>query len=126
MPRIGSRNRAARSRLIAGWLLLGLVFACLFTGCSSQDAAPLATKACAHVERALAVEHKAATAGPVEAARLQTEVLDQVRAAVPFAAQAAGDDTTWQPLEATLSESNRVPVHYLLPALAAQCAGVSG
>ena len=41
-----------------------------------------------------------------------------------FAAEAAGEDTTWQALEATLSESNRVPVHYLLPALSAQCAGV--
>jgi len=29
-------------------------------------------------------------------------------------AEAAGEDTTWQPLVATLSESNRVPLHFLL------------
>ena len=49
-----------------------------------------------------------------------------VAGAGPLAAQAAGDDTTWQPLDATLSESNRVPLRFLLPALAAQCAGVAG
>ncbi len=79
-----------------------------------------------HVERALTAAHKAAAAGPSEAAQLQSEVVDQVRAALPFAARAAGDNTTWQPLDATLSESNRVPVRLLLPALAAQCAGVAG
>ncbi|MGO9962087.1 MAG: hypothetical protein ACLPUG_01500 [Acidimicrobiales bacterium] len=86
----------------------------------------MASQACVHVERALTAAHKAATARPFEAARLQSEVVDEVRAALPFAARAAGDDTTWQPLDATLSESNRVPVRYLLPALAAQCAGVAG
>jgi hypothetical protein len=105
--------------------VLGLVCGALFTGCSSQDAAPLASQACAHVERALTVAHQAGGASPAKAAKLQTEALDQVRAALPYAAQAAGDDTTWQPLDATLSESNRVPVHFLLPALAAQCAGVA-
>jgi hypothetical protein len=79
-----------------------------------------------HVERALTAAHKAVAASPSEAAKLQSEVVDQVRAALPFAARAAGDDTTWQPLDATLSESNRVPVRLLLPALAAQCAGVAG
>jgi hypothetical protein len=126
MPRVGSTNRPARPRLIAGWVTLGLVCGAAFTGCSSQDAAPLASQACAHVERALTAAHKAAAAGPSEAAQLQSEVVDQVRAALPFAARAAGDNTTWQPLDATLSESNRVPVRLLLPALAAQCAGVAG
>jgi len=55
---------------------------------------------------------------------LRTEALDQIRAALPLAAVAAGEDTTWQALEATLSESNRVPLRYLLPALSAQCAGM--
>lgn len=67
--------------------------------------------------------HKTATS-PAQARQLQTEALDQIRAAVPLAAEAAGEDTTWQALEATLSESSRVPLHYLLPTLAAQCAGV--
>jgi hypothetical protein len=125
MPRVGSTNRPTRPWLIAGWVVLGLVCGAIFTGCSSQDAAPLASQACVHVERALMAAHKAA-ADPSEAAKLQGEVIDQVRVALPFAARAAGDDTTWQPLDATLSESNRVPVRLLLPALASQCAGVAG
>ncbi len=67
-----------------------------------------------------------ASASPAQAARLASDALDQVRAALPLAAEAAGEDTTWQPLVATLSESNRVPLRFLLPALAAQCAGASG
>ena len=86
----------------------------------------VAGQACAHVDRALTAEHRAASAGTGQAAHLESEALDQVRAALPLAAEAAGVDTTWQPLDATLSESNRVPLRFLLPALAAQCAGVAG
>jgi len=104
--------------------VIALACGAILTGCTSQDAAPLAGQACAHVERALTAEHEATSAGPSQRARLQSEALEQVRTALPFAAEAAGDDTSWQALDATLSESNRVPVHFLLPALAAQCAGV--
>ena len=79
-----------------------------------------------HVERALTAAHKAAAAGASEAAKLQSQVLDQVRAALPFVARAAGDDTTWQPLDATLSESNRVPVRLLLPAVGGPMRSESG
>ncbi|MGO9334640.1 MAG: hypothetical protein ACLQCU_11455 [Acidimicrobiales bacterium] len=113
----------ARSRLAAGCLVLALSFGSILAGCAGQHAQATARQACAHVERGLAAEHKAATVGPAQAARLETEALDQMRAALPLAAVAANADTTWQPLEATLSESNRVPLRYLLPALADQCAG---
>ena len=81
MPRVGSRSRSARPRLIAGCAVLGLVCGALFTGCSSQDAAPLASQACAHVERALTVAHQAGGASPAKAAKLQTEALDQLQQA---------------------------------------------
>lgn len=103
--------------------MLALLAGSLLTGCSSQGARNLANQACAHVERGLAAEHKAASAGSVRARVLRAEALDQIRTALPLAAVAAGQDTTWQALEATLSESNRVPLAYLLPALSAQCAG---
>ena len=54
------------------------------------------------------------------------DVAAEINGAAGRAAEAAGDDTTWQPLVATLSESNRVPLNYLLPALAAQCSVDSG
>jgi hypothetical protein len=105
-------------------VVLALLCGASLTSCSSNGAAGLASQACAHIERGLAAAGKESSASPARAARLQVEVLAQIRAAVPLAAVAAGEDTTWQALEATLSESSRVPVHYLLPALAAQCAGV--
>lgn len=97
----------------------------LLGGCSSSDARALAAQACRHVERGLAEEQQASTAGSAaRASALRTLALNEIRQAVPFAAEAAGDDTSWQALEATLGESSRVPVRYLLPALSAQCAGV--
>ncbi|MGA3216477.1 MAG: hypothetical protein ABSD97_12415 [Acidimicrobiales bacterium] len=123
MPPTGSANRPAWSHLAAAFIVLAIGCSAALTGCSGQDSQALADQACSHIERGLTAAHKTATS-PAQARQLQTEALDQIRAAVPLAAEAAGEDTTWQALEATLSESSRVPLHYLLPALAAQCAGV--
>ncbi len=116
----------ARPRLVASFVGLALLCGTVLTGCAHQDASGLVDQACSKIERGLAAERQAASAGPVEASRLKSEALGYIRAALPLAAVAAGEDTTWQALDATLSESNRVPLSYLLPALAAQCAGVSG
>ena len=116
----------ARPRLVASFVGVALLCGTVLTGCAHQDAAALANQACSKIERGLAKERQAASAGPAQASRLRTEALGYIRAALPLAAVAAGEDTTWQALDATLSESNRVPLHYLLPALAAQCASVSG
>lgn len=118
-------NSLERPRLVAGFVALSLVFAGALTGCSGSGAGGLAAQACAHIERGLAAAHSASTTTPAQAAKLRAEALAQIRAALPLAAVAAGEDTTWQALEATLSESSRVPLRYLLPALSAQCAGVS-
>jgi hypothetical protein len=112
--------------LVAGCILLALSCSAALTGCSNQDAAVLAKQACSHVELGLAAERKASSANRAQATRLEAEALDQVRAALPLAAVAAGEDTSWQALDATLSESNRVPLHYLVGALGAQCSNPSG
>jgi hypothetical protein len=64
---------------------------------------------------------KAGDAATADARR--SAALTQLRMALPLAARAANSDGTWQPLMATLSESNRVPEAYLVQALAAQCPG---
>lgn len=115
-----------RPRLVACCLALALSCGAVVSGCGTGDAQPLAKQACAHVELGLAAEHKAASVGAAQAARLEGEALDQIRAALPLAAVAANDDTTWQALDATLSESNRVPLRYLIPALTAQCGSSAG
>ena len=125
MPRIGSRSSSARPRLVALGTVVALACGGLLTGCASQDATPLASRACAHVESALAAEHKAASAGPVQAAQLGSEALDQVRAALPFAAQAAGDGHDMAAAGRHLERVQPGAGALLLPALAAQCAGVA-
>ena len=104
--------------------MLALACGAGIAGCSSQDSQALVNRACSHIERGLAAAHEAASVSPAQAMQLQAEALDQIRDAVPLAAEAAGDDTTWQALEATLSESSRAPLRYLLPALASQCEAV--
>jgi uncharacterized protein YwlG (UPF0340 family) len=111
--------------LVACCVVAALSCGTLLTGCSNQ-ATSLASQACAHVERGLTAERKAASASRAQAVRLKEEALDQIRAALPLAAVAAGQDTAWQALEATLSESNRVPLKNLVIALAAQCASPGG
>jgi len=114
-----------RPRLVASFVGLALLCGTALTACAHQDASALADQACSKVERGLAAERQAESAGPLQGSRLKVEALGYIRAALPLAAVAAGEDMTWQALDATLSESNRVPLRYLLPALAAQCASVS-
>jgi hypothetical protein len=111
---------------VAGCFALVLSCSIALTACASGDAKALASQACTQVEHGLAAETKAARVDHAQAVHLQAVALADVRAALPFAAEAAGDDTTWQALEATLSESNRVPLRYLWPALTAQCANSAG
>lgn len=47
--------------------------------------------------------------------------LNVLRQALPLASIAAGTNGGWQPLEATLSETNRVAATTLLPALQTEC-----
>jgi hypothetical protein len=126
MPQFGSANSLARPQLVASCIVLALSCGVVLSGCGHQNAAALANQACAHVERGLAAERRAASVSRARAAHLEAEALDEVRAALPLASIAAGEDTTWQALDATLSESNRVPLSYLIPALTAQCASADG
>ncbi len=123
-PRSGSGNSPRGRHLAAGGLALGIVCATALAGCSSSGSQSLVNQACAHIERGIRADQQAHAKAPAQAAQLEAEALAQIRDAMPLAAVAAGEDTTWQALEATLSESSRVPLRYLLPALSAQCAGV--
>ena len=60
------------------------------------------------------------------AVALRRQALIQLSDALPLAAIAAGEDTEWQALDATLSETSRVPERNLVHALSAQCAPLGG
>jgi hypothetical protein len=111
---------------VAGAVAVFFAAAIVLTGCAHQDAAGLAQKACTHVERSLSLEQRAATAEAGVARNLRSRALAQLSEALPLAAVAAGKDTQYQALDATLSEATRVPESNLVYALSAQCAGVRG
>lgn len=58
--------------------------------------------------------------GPV-AAQDRISALALLRQALPLAALAASTNGAWQALQATLSETNRVPEAHLVSALSQQC-----
>ncbi|MHB1517496.1 MAG: hypothetical protein ACYCVN_10650 [Acidimicrobiales bacterium] len=105
---------AAGASLIAG-LGLGL------SACGGGGTA-LAQQACAHITRSISLLHRSEHASDQsQANRLSQGAYDQLRAALPLAAQAAYHDGQWQALMTTISESNRVPESTLVTALSAQC-----
>lgn len=108
-------------RIVAA-LAACLVAGAGLTACSHGDALSLARQACGHVQRSIALYERSTTAGPTAGQADTAAALAQLRAALPLAATAAGEDAQWQALVTTLAESSRVPEADLVPALEAQCA----
>ena len=108
-------------RALAGAAAVGL--ALLATACSGNGAAALGHSSCLDVARALNLYREAQrSADPAVQRRDETASLVDLREALRPAALAAGEDTDWQALEATLSETSRVPEADLIEALQSQCA----
>ena len=106
------------------------VAACLVAGaglsaCSHGDALSLARQACGHVQRSIGLYERSTTEGPPSQQADAAAALAELRAALPLAATAAGEDGQWQAFVTTLAESSRVPEGDLVPALQAQCADAS-
>ncbi len=82
----------------------------------------LAQQACSHVNRSIVLltraEHEA---DATSAGSLRQRAYDQLRDALPIAAEAAYHDGQFQALMTTVAESNRVPETTLVSALRAQC-----
>jgi hypothetical protein len=117
--------RLIRRRARLGlWLILAAAACCLFlAGCGNYQGNALAREACTHVDRSIQLYREAGdTASSASAAADRSKALVQLRIALPLASVAAGEAGTWEGLEATLSESNRVPEARLIPALSDQCA----
>ncbi len=118
MSNLGPLRRC--SRLLVGVVVTVIVGTSL-AACGNSGMA-LARQACTHVDRSILLLHQA-TRQPtlMDGAKLGQQAYDQLRSALPIAAQAAYHDGQWQSLMTTLSESDRVPEATLVPALQAQC-----
>ncbi len=87
-----------------------------------NDGTALAKQACGHIDRSLELlKESGRQADAATSAQLANQAYDQLRQALPIAAQAAYHDGEWQALMTTVSESNRVPETTLITALQAQC-----
>jgi hypothetical protein len=94
-------------------------------GCGDSAAAGLAHQACQHVEQSLRLYRTSLEQTDArQAAGDRSRASAQLQAAAPIAAVAAGQDSQWQALMATLAESSRLPESDLTHALQAQCAAV--
>jgi hypothetical protein len=118
-----------RSRLASG-LLLAAIAGALLSACGGGQDSSQGRQACADVTKSISLYDqslRAATSARSKA--LVAEATAELRLALPLAASADTNDGTWQPLEATLSESNRfgsgphdLNEGQLTTALSSQCA----
>lgn len=103
-----------------GGLLLG---ATLLSGCGSGPAVTDARHACTFVHQALADQRASQAPGldSVQRAALRARALAALLRATPDAAAATSADGSWNPLQTTLEEANRVPLRFEIPALVRLC-----
>ena len=94
------------------------------SACStSADGQALAQQACVHVHRSVLDYERSVLVGTPSAtvAVLQARAAEELRDALPLAAQANSDDGSWNSLMTTISEGANIDEAHLLPALKAQC-----
>lgn len=121
-----SRPRRRQARLAVPLVTAAIVSVTISACSSSPDAASYGHQACQDVAKSLALFQRSQTAQEPEAAKLQARALAELRAALQPASLANATSGVWQPLMATLSESNRVPEANLVKALRQQCAADLG
>jgi hypothetical protein len=93
------------------------------SACSTQSGQDLARQACVHVHRSIADYLRAVSPGTpaATAAQLQKEADQELRVALPLAADANSDDGSWNALMTTISEGATIDEGHLVPSLRAQC-----
>ncbi len=103
-------------------LLAGCTVTSVALGGCSQQGLALARQACDHVDRSIRLYETSQRSTATSSATDAAQAYDQLRLALPLAAQATSADGQWNALMTTISESARVDEGHLLIALQAQCA----
>jgi len=111
----------ARFRRLAAGTVVVIGLGATLSACGNNGAS-LAKEACGHIDRSLTLLARSShETDSATAAQLQRLAYQQLRQALPIAAEAAYNDGQWQALMTTVSESNRVPETTLVDALTVQC-----
>ncbi len=118
---MGRARRPAGGRVIG--IALAVALALGLSACGNGGGQDLARQACVHVHRSLDAYLRSLRSGtsPATAARLQVVADQELRAALPLAAQANSDDGSWNALMTTISESATIDEGHLVAGLRAQC-----
>lgn len=105
-------------------IVLVVSTALLLAACGSSAGAN-AKNACNDVESAISLyKSSLSQSNSITASSELIKSLNLLRSALPKAAIAAGSNGVYQALQATLSETNRVPEKLLVTALSRQCATI--
>ncbi len=114
MARLGRFARATGPLLAAGVLL---------ASCGVGGAVADAKTSCGYVHKALALQAQSETPGlsSAEQSKLQANAMGELLKGTPSAAAATSIDGSWNPLETTINEAERVPLTNLIPALTRLC-----
>jgi hypothetical protein len=111
----------ARFRRLAAGTVVVIGLGATLSACGNSGTA-LAKQACGHIDRSLTLLARSDHQTDAGAAtQLKQQAYQQLRQALPIAAEAAYHDGQWQALMTTVSESNRVPETTLVDALQVQC-----
>jgi hypothetical protein len=110
-----------RIKVLTGAVLVALIP--VLSACSGSSGQVLAQEACVHVHRSISEWRSAEVPGtPARTvSTLQREADEQLRDALPLAADANSDDGSWNALMTAISESATVDEEHLIPSLDAQC-----
>ena len=100
-----------------------LVASLALSSCGVGGAVTEARASCVFVHRALVLQAKSEVPGlsSAEQGRLQANALSELLKGTQSAADATSADGSWNPLETTINEAERVPVENLVPALTRLC-----
>jgi hypothetical protein len=109
-----------RRPIVIATLLVGGLF---LSACGSGSAVSDARASCRHVSRALALQARSGQPGVSKSAAevLQGEAMSELLKGSAAAAAATSADGSWNALQTTIQESERVPLTNLIPALRRLC-----
>jgi hypothetical protein len=100
-----------------------LVASLALSSCGTGTAVADARASCVFVHKALVLQTRSEAAGvsSAEQATLQANALSELLKGTQLAADATSADGSWNPLETTVNEAERVPLANLVPALTRLC-----
>jgi hypothetical protein len=120
----GLSRRSIRALVAAGAITTASIAT---SACGTQNGLALAKQACAYVNSSITTyESSLAIKDATTKAEVQQKAYNELQLALQPAALATTDNSQWQALMTTISESSRVPEGVLVSALQQQCAVANG